>query len=326
MRARKRTKAPSELEGLRERVALLEQVIDNFPGGLLLYNAKLELVICNAQQKALLGSPDFLFANGPPTLRDLFEYNARRGEYGPGDVDEQVSTRLKLAREGKPHVFERTRPNGAILEVRGTPLAGGGFVTTYFDVTEQRKAQALIAHMAHHDLLTNLPNRALMRDRLEQATARVKRGDKIAVLFVDLDGFKPINDTHGHAMGDVLLKEIAKRLRAATRQTDTVARIGGDEFVVILGGVIAFENVEFVARRILEAIAEPFVHEGQSIRVGASIGISLSPEDGLDPEQLLTKADMAMYAAKKQRKGGYVYAAPNPTGDPVTPDRAFARA
>lgn len=296
-----------ELERLRERVAMLEQVIDNFPGGIMLYNARLELVLCNAQQKKLLEYPDELFAEGPPTLETLYAYNARRGEYGPGDIQEHVTKRLLLAGEGKPHVFERTRPNGVVLEVRGTPLAGGGFVTSYFDVTEQRKTQELIAHMAHHDLLTNLPNRGLMRDRLEQATARVKRGDRIAVLFVDLDRFKPVNDNHGHAIGDMLLKEVAERLRTATRQTDTVARVGGDEFIVILNGVHEFETVEYVARRILDSISAPYAFEGKQIEINASIGIALSPEDGVDPDYLLSRADLAMYAAKKERPGRYVY-------------------
>ena len=298
-----------ELTRLRARVDMLEQVIDNFPGGIMLYNERLELVLCNAQQKALLDYPDELFANGPPTLQRLYEYNAQRGEYGPGDVEEHVETRLRQAREGKPHVFERTRPNGAVIEVRGTPLAGGGFVTSYFDVTERRKTQELIAHMAHHDQLTNLPNRGLLRDRLEQATARVKRGDRIAVRYIDLDRFKPINDDHGHAIGDLLLKEVARRLRDCVRQTDTVARVGGDEFIVILTGVQEFETVEFVARRILDYVSAPFFCEGRKLKIDASIGIALSPEDGVDPDLLLSKADVAMYAAKRERPGRYVYIA-----------------
>jgi diguanylate cyclase (GGDEF)-like protein len=297
------------VQKLERRIKLLEQVIDNFPGGILLFNEALELVLCNTQQKRLLEYPDELFQSGPPKLEEIFAFNARRGEYGPGEVSEQVKTRMQLAKEGRAHVFERTRPNGTILEVRGTPLEGGGFVTTYIDVTEQRRNQALIAHMAHHDLLTNLPNRKLLLDRLEQATARVRRGDVMALLFIDLDRFKPVNDRFGHAVGDMLLKEVAGRLRAATREVDTIARIGGDEFIVILSGFQNCEDVENVASRILIAIAEPFIIEGNTIEVSASIGIAMSPEDGVEPDHLMKNADAAMYRSKAEKRGSLFFSA-----------------
>jgi diguanylate cyclase (GGDEF)-like protein len=295
------------VQRLEQRIKLLEQVIDNFPGGILLFNQELELVLCNAQQKLLLQYPDELFESGPPTLEELFAYNAQRGEYGPGEAFEQVKIRMQLAKEGRAHIFERTRPNGTILEVRGTPLEGGGFVTTYFDVTEQRKNQVLIAHMAHHDLLTNLPNRTLLLQTLEQATARVGQGDELAVLFIDLDRFKPVNDRYGHAVGDMLLKEVADRLRAATRKVDTIARIGGDEFVVVLTGADNCQDVDIVASRILIAIAEPFMIEGIAIEISASIGITMSPRDGTEPDHLMKNADTAMYRSKAEKRGVYSF-------------------
>jgi diguanylate cyclase (GGDEF)-like protein len=287
------------IKKLEDRVRLLEQVIDNFPGGILLFNHDLELVLCNAQQKRLLEYPEEMFAPGPPRLEQIFEYNARRGEYGPGDVDEQVKSRIALAREGRAHAFERTRPNGTVLEIRGSPLQGGGFVTTYLDITERRKNEALIAHMAHHDLLTNLPNRSLFLDRLAQATARAVRGAKVALLFIDLDRFKPVNDRFGHAVGDKVLQEVAQRLRIATRKADSIARVGGDEFVAILNDVKSSEDVGIVADRILTALAKPFLVDDLAIEIGASIGIAISPQDGVEPDQLIKSADAAMYRAKE---------------------------
>jgi diguanylate cyclase (GGDEF)-like protein len=294
-------------DNLHERVRLLEAVVDNFPGGISLFDKNLRMVLCNEQQKKLLDYPEALFAKGYPTLEDIFRFNASRGEYGPGDTEEHVRHRIALAREQRAHVVERTRPNGTVLEIRGVPLKGGGFVTTYLDVTEQRRAQALVAHMAHHDALTNLPNRILFRDRLQQAIARAKRGETIALLYLDLDGFKPVNDSLGHAAGDVLLKEIADRLRATARDTDTVARLGGDEFVLIQVGLKETSEAAALARRITRAVTEPCTIAGQTIAVATSIGIAVAPHNGLDPDELLRMADHALYRCKTDGRGSYMF-------------------
>ena len=294
------------VEKLHETIRLLEAVVDNFPGGISVFDKDLRMVLCNEQQKKLLDYPDELFASGYPTLEDLYRHNARRGEYGPGDVEEQVSVRMALAREARPHVFERTRPNGTVLEVRGVPLKGGGFLTAYLDVTEQRRTQALVTRMAHHDALTELPNRVLFRDRLGQAIARVKRGEKMALLYVDLDGFKPVNDQLGHATGDALLRAIADRLRKNQRETDTVARLGGDEFVFIQTAVSnELADAGTLARRLIRSISAPYEISGKVVVVGASIGIAIAPLHGTDPEDLLRKADVALYRCKADGRGRY---------------------
>lgn len=298
---------------LVERVGLLEAVIDNFPGGILLFDRDLRLVLCNAQQKQLLDYPDSLFQDGPPSLEHIFRFNAARGEYGDGDPEEQVRHRMELVRQRRIHTFERQRPNGTILEIRGVPLAEGGFVTTYLDVTEQRRSQALIAHMAHHDLLTDLPNRALLLDRLHQALARVKRGENLALHYLDLDGFKPVNDTHGHAAGDGLLCAVAARLKALVRESDTAARIGGDEFVILQTGIGRLRDAETLARRIIQSFSQPFDIAGKSIAVGVSAGVAVSPHDSTDGETLLRMADGALYRCKKQGGGRYLlHARPEP--------------
>ena len=170
-------------------------------------------------------------------MEALFRFNAARGEYGPGDLEEQVSRRVELVSQRKAHVYERTRPNGTVLEIRGVPIAGGGFVTTYFDVTEQRRSQATIAHMALHDPLTDLPNRMLFTDRLQTAIALAKRTGLFAVHYLDVDNFKPVNDNFGHQAGDELLIGVAKLLSRTVRENDTVARLGGDEFAIVQTGI-----------------------------------------------------------------------------------------
>jgi diguanylate cyclase (GGDEF)-like protein len=290
---------------LHERIRLLEAVIDNFPGGISLFDSKLEMVLCNDQQRRLLEYPDDLFESGYPTLEKIYRFNATRGEYGPGTIDELVGTRMTLAQERKPHVFERARPNGTVLEIRGAPIEGGGFVTTYLDVTEQRRTQSLVAHLAHHDALTNLANRTLLRDRMEMALARTLRGDVVALHYLDLDRFKHVNDNFGHSAGDELLKGVAYRLIQGTRTTDTVARIGGDEFVVLQVGINGPADAAVLAQRLVNSMASTFEIGGNSISIGTSIGIALSTGEIENWEQLLGNADTALYRSKAAGRGTF---------------------
>lgn len=295
------------VESLRERARLLEAVIENFPGGISLFDEDLQLVLCNERQKQMLDYPPELFAGGPPSMEKLFRFNASRGEYGPGDVEEQVERRMALARERKAHHYERTRPNGTVLEIRGAPIEGGGFVTTYLDVTEDRRNQALIAHMAHHDTLTDLPNRALFADRLQTAVAMAKRAGVVAVHFLDIDCFKPVNDRLGHKAGDDLLIAIAARLKRSVRENDTVARIGGDEFAIVQTGIREQADAAVLARRIVNEIGRPYEVAGESVRIGASIGVALAPTDGITTDELLRKADAALYRSKSGGRGCFTF-------------------
>lgn len=292
-----------EVDALRERVKMLEAVIDHFPGGIVLTDENLEVVLCNQQQKQLLQYPASLFEGGNPTLRELFHFNAARGEYGPGDVNEIVGQKMDLVRKREAHVFERVRPNGQVIEIRGTPLPAGGFVSSYIDVTENRQKQQGIAALALTDGLTGLSNRLHFDDRLTHAFAFAKRGEHFALHFIDLDNFKPINDDCGHDAGDVVLKEVGKRLKAAVRETDTVARIGGDEFVVIQAKVFDLKDAVHLAERMVDSMHLPINCAGRILRVGASLGLSLSQYAPVDPHQVLKQADQAMYTAKKRGKG-----------------------
>ena len=166
------------------------------------------------------------------------------------------------------------------------------------------KQQKQLLHLAQHDVLTNLPNRALFMDRLEQALTQVKRnGGVVAVCFLDLNGFKEVNDTWGHAAGDTLLKQIAERLAGRCRRSDTLARMGGDEFTVIATGLKDAQSVKQVANTLLEAFHLPFVVEGQAVRISSSLGVALYPQDGRNADELLQVADSAMYAVKRSQNG-----------------------
>jgi diguanylate cyclase (GGDEF)-like protein/PAS domain S-box-containing protein len=174
------------------------------------------------------------------------------------------------------------------------------------DVTERKALERQLAHQATHDALTGLPSRRLIVDRLDQALARGRRTDsRVALLFVDLDDFKPINDALGHAAGDDTLRQVAGRLQASIRDSDSAGRIGGDEFAVVLDGVAGPEEAVAVAERCLAALAEPLVVAGSEVTATASIGIALAPAAGCDADRLLGEADAAMYVAKRQGKGRY---------------------
>ena len=177
---------------------------------------------------------------------------------------------------------------------------------TAVDITDRKKAEDQIAFQAYHDALTGLPNRNLFSDRLSQALAHAARNNEgLAVLFLDLDHFKLINDTLGHSLGDWLLVRVAERLRRITREVDTVARLGGDEFIMLLPGVHASEDAARVAQKILATIDDPFQHENHELFVTTSVGISFFPGDGEDPETLIRSADNAMYRAKELGRNNY---------------------
>jgi diguanylate cyclase (GGDEF)-like protein len=183
-----------------------------------------------------------------------------------------------------------------------------GSVVTFHDVSEARAMTLEMSHSAQHDVLTNLPNRILFNDRLTQAIALAKRqGKQLAVLFVDLDHFKKINDSLGHAVGDQLLQSVAERLLTCVRQADTVSRLGGDEFVVLLSQVEQAEDAAFSARKILRALSAPHMIANKSIDINVSIGGSTYPSDGQDAVTLMEHADAAMYEAKQRGRNNYQF-------------------
>ena len=181
----------------------------------------------------------------------------------------------------------------------------GNEVYALRDLTERHRSARRIAHMAHHDALTDLPNRSLLRERMEQALVHVGRGETLAVLCLDLDRFKEVNDALGHPVGDGLLKVVAARLLECVRETDTVARLGGDEFAVLQSSVPQPIGATMLASRIIEALGAPYTIDDHQVVVGASVGIALSPNDSTDADELLKSADMALYRAKSEGRAGY---------------------
>ena len=182
------------------------------------------------------------------------------------------------------------------------------YVGIFSDITERKQAEERVRHLAHYDALTDLPNRTLFHDRLQQALIQAQRShDQVAVMFIDLDRFKIINDTLGHNVGDLLLQAVAQRLTNCVRQGDTVCRQGGDEFVILLPQISHAEDAALVAQKILESVNRPFVLDGHELHIGASIGISFFPADGVDTETLMKNADVAMYRAKELGRNNYQF-------------------
>ncbi|WP_280952018.1 EAL domain-containing protein [Methylobacterium sp. V23] len=198
-----------------------------------------------------------------------------------------------------------------LLDVSLYPVADQGWAITFEDVTARRAAEVQADQMARHDPLTGLPNRLLLRERLKEAVGRLQRsGEACAILLIDLDRFKPVNDTLGHPMGDALLQKVADRLRSTVRPNDTVARIGGDEFVILQTGVREASDTQALARRIVDLVGRTYMVDGHLLTIGASVGVALAPNDGLDTDKLLKNADLALYRAKLDGRATYRFFEP----------------
>ena len=293
---------------LREREAELQAQNMRFDGGPLQHvprpgdvRRSTRLVICNQRFLAMYG----LEADGirpGHTLRDLMELRIANGTIS-GDAEHYADDVWAKVKAGKPTTRFIELNDGRTIAIASQPMPGGGWVSTHEDVTERRQAEMKIAHMARHDALTDLPNRVLLRERLNEALAHVDRGQRLAVLYLDLDLFKNVNDSLGHPTGDELLRMVAERLRRCVRDTDTVCRVGGDEFFIIQTDIGDATDAEQLARRIAEAIRAPYDLHGHQVVIDASIGIALAPTDGADADQLLKNADMALYGAKADGRG-----------------------
>ncbi len=295
------SRAPAQPD--KQDQPLLHTVLDNMSQGVLMFDAAARLVFCNRRYVEMYGlSPDV--AKPGCRLLDLLNQRLQARTFS-GNPDEYVAELLAKITEGETFDTVVSSGDGRAFSVVNKPLVDGGWLATHEDVTERRRAEVQIAHMARHDGLTDLPNRALLRERLEQELKRVKRGESLAVLCLDLDHFKSINDTLGHPIGDELLKLVADRLRSCTREPDTIARLGGDEFAIIMTQMHQPEDAAILARRIRESIIKPYQVDGHQIVTDISIGISMAPIDGAEPDHLLKNADMALYGAKDDGRGIY---------------------
>jgi diguanylate cyclase (GGDEF)-like protein/PAS domain S-box-containing protein len=294
-----------------EAEAKYEAVINQLPAAVYMYSPQLDGPTFSMSPfvQQLLGVPPERFLEGDAIWDELIHPEDRERSWA--DYESYLHT-------GKPEGgdYRYIRPDGQVVWVRDhsatirdandTPLFIQGVM---FDITSSKEAELRMQHMAYHDSLTGLPNRAMFEEHLELALARARRDDlAVAVLFLDLDDFKPINDMHGHDTGDAVLRQVGTRLAAAVRDTDLVARQGGDEFLVLVAdlapgddGTLAGSIVGRVARRIDEELAIPFRLRAGELSVRASIGWGIFPFEATDADSLLRRADEAMYQQKRER-------------------------
>jgi diguanylate cyclase (GGDEF)-like protein len=242
-------------------------------------------------------------------LRDLLAHRVAVGALN-GTSEDYIADLLDDVAAGKTSNDIVKAADGRVFSIVRNPIPGGGWIATHEDITDRQRAEERIVHMARHDALTDLPNRMMLRERLEHELKRVKRGECLAVLCLDLDHFKSVNDTLGHPIGDELLKVVAERLRRCTREPDTIARLGGDEFAIIMTGMEEPTDAVALAKRIRGSITKPYHLDGHQIVTDISIGISLAPIDASEPDQLLKNADMALYGAKADGRGTYRFFEP----------------
>ena len=414
---------------LRKQHDQLQTILESIPSAVSLFNRDGALELCNSEFGRLLDFPDELVQPGA-TIESMFRFNAERGEYGPGDPEQITRSLMQRIATPTRHYFERTRPNGQTLEVRGVPLPDGGFVTVYTnvterrhsaereqlaqkvyshspagiiftdeahrilsinpattqmtgydaceltgqtvfaliefeegqsakemsdqlalrgtwngelavtqkngddfpagtrinrvddpqsgmpahyvwilaDITERKQAEDRMRHIAQTDALTGLPNRMALLLRLAQLLPDARRYHwKVAMMFLDLDRFKMINDTLGHQVGDEMLREVACRLSGLVRETDFVARLGGDEFVIILPAISTPADAATIASKVTAALSTPIEANGHELHTSPSIGISIFPDDGTDGDTILKNADTAMYHAKAAGRNNYQF-------------------
>ncbi len=285
---------------LRDSTERLAQVIDTVPAMVSASDAEGRILFANAFLGRFVGkdptevvgqSLDLLNGRGSPTRNRGLDRKVFETGQALASFEEEL-----VAVSGKRHVFLTTK----------SPLRDGNDVvvavlTSSLDITERKQAEAHLTHLAHHDPLTDLPNRVLLSDRLRREVARARRGDRpFALHLVDLDEFKSVNDLLGHSAGDRFLIEVARRLRGVVGPEDTVARVGGDEFAVLQTGVTREADATDLATRMVETIGEPYVVAGRRLASGASVGITFHPGDGEDATELLKNADLAMYRAKSE--------------------------
>jgi diguanylate cyclase (GGDEF)-like protein len=281
---------------------LLDTALENMSQGLCMFDASGRIVLFNERILTLMGPAITAFKDR--SLLELLQQMKANGKL-EGDPETFFAKLVAEAHAGETVTRVFNWKDRAIRMV-DQPMTGGGWVSTFEDITEWQRAQDQISHMARHDALTNLPNRTLFREELERALLLAKPGSQIAVLCLDLDHFKKINDSLGHPIGDALLKEAASRLRACIGPADTVARLGGDEFAIVQFGNHSDPSIiSALASRIVDAVAAPYDIDGQHLVIGVSIGISLAPDDGDNPVELLKNADLALYRAKADGRGTY---------------------
>jgi diguanylate cyclase (GGDEF)-like protein len=288
---------------LKRQHRRLDIAVNHMTQALLLFDRSERLVICNRRYLEMFGlSPDAIKPGR--LLRDIVQFRKENGSFS-GDVDEYCKVIREACRLGEVTQTIASIPDGRWMQVVNRPLSEGGWVSTIEDVTEQRRSEERTIKLAHYDTLTDLPNRALLLKRLEEEISRCDDTSQLAVLFLDVDEFKTVNDSLGHHVGDELLKSMARNLQICLGTNEFMARLGGDEFAILASGVKSKEDVLALIRRIHEAIRQSHDCAGHQLTIDSSIGIAIAPGDGTSSDQILQNADLAMYEAKSSGRRTY---------------------
>ena len=296
----------AQLELTRQQ---LDAALSNIVQGVGFFSADAKLVVCNSRFGEIYKLPPDLMRPGT-SLGDIIDKCIESGSFHDMTRDAYLRSVETIVHVGRPHHAISHFKDGRTIAVQRMPMPGGAWVATHEDITERRLAEEKIVYLARHDVLTGLANRSLFEERIGLALAGARRGALFAVLFLDLDRFKMVNDTLGHQVGDDLLRAVAGRLLENVREQDTVARFGGDEFVVLQLGVTRTDDAAYLARRILDAFAVPFEVGGHHLVVGTSIGVATAPNDGDSAETLLKNADLALYISKSEGRGRFRFFEP----------------
>ncbi|MER8977266.1 EAL domain-containing protein [Mesorhizobium sp. M0870] len=296
-------------EDLKEQHRRFDAALANMSQGLLMYDADGKMIVRNGRFLELYNVTAADFPLGT-THRDALERLLELGIYTKIDVDSEVAKTEACLVARKMHSAYRHLTDGRTVLVTRQPMSGGGWVATFDDVTERCRTEERMTHLAHHDMLTGLPNRSMFRERLDLALEDTA-ATPLAIFSLDLDRFKAVNDTWGHPAGDWLLKSVAERLqRCLHNENDVVARFGGDEFVIIQFNFKGIANAEKLAKRIIETIGKPFRDKSREMHIGISLGIAVFPDDGGDADTLLRNADTALYRAKSEGRNQYRFFEP----------------
>ena len=284
----------------------LDTAIGNMSQGLVLFDSVERLIVCNRRYVEMYGLSQDVAKPGC-SFRDLLSHRKETGSF-PGDVDRYCDETLRNI--GYSTTIVVNTADGRLIQIKSEPVADGGWLATHEDVTERVRAEERIAHLAHYDTLTGLPNRVSFREHVERRLSKRLLEDRFSILYIDVDEFKSINDSLGHHVGDELLKGVASRLLESVGPDDLVARLGGDEFAIVKAEVSDPSNLVNFVERIQCAIRSPVDCFGQQVTTDASIGIAIAPDDGSTLDQLLKNADLAMYDAKNAGRRTFRFFAP----------------
>ncbi|KIU33297.1 deubiquitinase [Methylobacterium radiotolerans] len=287
----------------------LDAALDTMSQGLCLYDGQSRLMVVNRRYSEIYGLPPGAVVPGMTAL-EVLSASLAAGNHPGCDLEALLRQQRDAFSNGAWQTHFQELSNGRIVAIDRREAADGGFVATYEDVTERRRAEARIAFMAHHDMLTGLPNRVAVGQQIDVAVAQAGRDQGFAVFAIDLDDFRPVNETLGHGIGDELLVAVANRLTACVREIDCVARLGADEFIVVQRGVDRPEDAAILARRIIEVVGAPYSLTHHTISVGLTIGITLAPSDGSNADKLLKNAEVALDRGKTEARGAFRFFEP----------------